>query len=316
MTGPRPVSCILILSFAAQTCGVPTSVWRPHSRIELEAILLFRAPFAWFHTIWACLLWIIFAFLLAWFVLLWRIRRIEAALGARFHERLSERTRAARDINDTLLQTIEASKMIADDALDPSADATRMRLAMGRLSAWLGKATQEGQAALDSLRTVNFEGNDLASGFRRAAEECLMHRSTEFALSVTGESRDMHPLVRDEVYRIGYEAISSACKHAGSHLEVALTYGSDFCLRVRDDGNLMDPIAAEQSQDGRFDLEEVRQRAKRFGAMLSLSTSPSSGTELTLTVPGGIIFRQASSILPYWLAKLRDRLWPTKGNPR
>ena len=57
-----------------------------------------------------------------------RVRQIEAAIGVRFDERLAERTRLARDIHDTLLQTLQGSKLVADDALD--------RLQRCRPNAW------------------------------------------------------------------------------------------------------------------------------------------------------------------------------------
>jgi signal transduction histidine kinase len=86
-------------------------------------------------------------------------KRVEKLRNVRFREQLAERTRTARDLQDRLLQTIEASRMIADDALDPPADPVRMRRTMSRISEWLGQATAEGQAALDSLRTTASEAN-------------------------------------------------------------------------------------------------------------------------------------------------------------
>src|SRR5260370_12228114 len=71
-----------------------------------------------------------------------------------FDERLAERTRMARDLHDTFLQTVQGSKLVADDALEPSTDPIRMRRAVEQLSVWLGKAMQEGQAAPNSLRTA------------------------------------------------------------------------------------------------------------------------------------------------------------------
>ena len=50
--------------------------------------------------------------------------------------------------------------MIADDALDLPADPVRMRRTMSRISDWLGQATVEGQAALDSLRTTASEESE------------------------------------------------------------------------------------------------------------------------------------------------------------
>jgi signal transduction histidine kinase len=90
-------------------------------------------------------------------------KRLERVRSVRFREQLAERTRTARDLQDRLLQTIEASRMIADDALDPPADPVRMRRTMSRISDWLGQATVEGQAALDSLRATASEESDLAA---------------------------------------------------------------------------------------------------------------------------------------------------------
>ena len=90
-------------------------------------------------------------------------KRVERLRNVRFREQLAERTRTARDLQDRLLQTIEASRMIADDALDPPADPVRMRRTMSRISDWLGQATAEGQAALDSLRTTASEANSPTS---------------------------------------------------------------------------------------------------------------------------------------------------------
>jgi hypothetical protein len=283
----------------------------------LGATLLLRFPFAVFGSIWARLFYAAAGLFLVWFVYWSVVRRTEAALSVRFDKQLWERTRVARDLQDTLLQTIEASKMVADDALDPSASPVRMRQALGRLSDWLGQATEEGQAALNSLPTAGYEGNDLATSFRRVAEEFLVNRSVEFALSVTGDSMEMRPLVRDEVYRVGYEAISNACKRSGvSRLRVALIYGRDFCLQVSDNGHAGHQLVVEESKDGQLGLHRIRKRAEQLGGRLSLISSANSGTELTLIVPGRIIFRRGYLPIARPLVELwRRRLWSRKDRP-
>jgi signal transduction histidine kinase len=89
-----------------------------------------------------------------------------------------------------------------------------MRQAMEKLSARLGRATEEGRAALNSLLTSTTQVNDLADAFRRALEECRIDSSMEVSLQVSGQIKEMPPIVRDEVYRIGYEAIRTACVHS------------------------------------------------------------------------------------------------------
>jgi signal transduction histidine kinase len=101
----------------------------------------------------------------------------------------------------------------------------------------------------------------------------------------------MHPIVRDEIYRIGYEAIRNACTHSGaSQLEVELRYANDLALRVSDNGIGIDPITADRGKDGHFGLQGMRERASRIGGKLTLGSYSSSGAEISLIVPGGITF--------------------------
>jgi signal transduction histidine kinase/ligand-binding sensor domain-containing protein len=224
-----------------------------------------------------------------------RVAQIGRAMTARFDERLAERTRIARDLHDTFLQTIQGSKLVADDALDPATDLTRMRLAMTTLSGWLGRATQEGRAALNSLRTSTTEVSDLAEAFRRAIEECRTHSPMEAALQVTGEVQPIHPVVRDEVYRIGYEAIRNACVHShAERLWVDLSYLKDLTLVVRDNGVGMDPSLAAKGKAGHFGLMGMRERSARITAKLAIKSSASEGTTVELIVPGAIIYARPS----------------------
>jgi signal transduction histidine kinase len=170
-----------------------------------------------------------------------------------------------------------------------------MRRAMEQLSVWLGRATQEGRAALNSLRSATAHTNDLAEAFQRAMEECRMQSPIEVSLSVVGDAdaKEMHPVVRDEVYRIGYEAIRNACMHSGAgRLEVALSYAEDLTLRVSDNGTGIDPAIADRGKEGHFGLQGMRERATRIGGKLTLRSSSSSGTEIRLMIPGSIIFRR------------------------
>jgi signal transduction histidine kinase len=212
-------------------------------------------------------------------------------MSARFDERLAERTRMARDLHDTFLQTIQGSKLVADDALDPSTDPVRMRRAMEQLSVWLARAMQEGRAALNSLRTATTQTNDLAEALRRVTEDGLIPSSMAVIFSVVGDAVEMHPIVRDEIYRIGYEAIHNACMHSGaSRLEVELRYTRDLTLRVSDNGTGIDRSIADRGKDGHFGLQGMQERAARIGGKFTLGSSSSSGTEIKLIVPGGIVF--------------------------
>jgi len=260
------------------------------------ATLEFSVAAAWYQTVWFHLAVAGAVSVLLFAVYRLRIRQVAASLNARFDERLEERTRLARDLHDTLLQTLQGSKLVADDALRHNSDAARMHHAMERMSEWLGQAIGEGRAALSSLRSSTVERNDLAEALRRAGEECQFQHPIEFLLSVEGGSREMHPIVRDEVYRIGYEAIRNACAHsAGSRVTVELSYLVDLVLHVSDNGKGIDPDLAEKGKGGHFGLAGMHERAARLDARLTVSGSPGGGTQVQLVVPGRIAFHQPDS---------------------
>jgi ligand-binding sensor domain-containing protein len=211
-----------------------------------------------------------------------------------FEVRLQERTRIAQELHDTFLQTVQGSKLVADDALEEPRDPARMHQAMKQLSDWLGRATQEGRAALNSLRTSATQRNDLAEALQGAIADCRIQSSMEASLNVEGVPKDMHPIVRDEIYRIGYEAIRNACTHSrGTRLEVGLRYAQNLTIRVRDNGIGIDPAIAEKGRDGHFGLQGMRERAARIGSKLTVS-SAGTGTEIIVIVPGRIVFRSRS----------------------
>jgi signal transduction histidine kinase len=232
------------------------------------------------------------AVVLLYILYMLRVRQLARQYGMRLEERVSERTRIARELHDTLLQTIQGSKLVADNALDSPHEPARIRQALEQLSTWLGRAVEEGRAALNSLRSSATETNDLADGLRRATEECRMFSTMAASFSVDGDARDMHPVVRDEVYRIGYEAIRNACTHSKARqLHVGLKYGQDLAISVGDNGvGIPEPII-NGSTDGHYGLQGMRERAVRLGGKLRIVSSIDSGTEVSLVIPGRIAFR-------------------------
>jgi len=182
---------------------------------DIGAALDFSVAHSWYQTNWFRALCLISAGLMVCVIYRLRVRQISRAIGARFDERLAERTRMARDLHDTFLQTIQGSKLVADDAWEPSSDLVRMRRALEQVSVWLARATQEGRAALNSLRTATTQTNDLAEALRRVTQDGIIRSSMTVTFSVVGDAREIHPIVRDEIYRIGYEAIRNACTHSG-----------------------------------------------------------------------------------------------------
>ncbi len=269
------------------------------------AFTITQLPY-FYQTRWFVAAMVALGVLLIGFLYSLRVRQLSHRMSARFDERLAERTRVAREIHDTFLQTVQGSKMVADHSLKNPADHARMLRAMEQLSTWLGQATEEGRAALNSLRASTTEKNDLAEAFRRAIDECRNDSAMEISFSVKGKSREMHPVVRDEVYRIGYEAIRNACAHSGGErVDVALVYAHDLTVQVSDNGIGIDSDVAEEGKEGHFGLRGMRERAERIGSKFSLVSSRDKGAVLTLVVPGRVAFRSPS---PSWSDRIKTLL--------
>jgi signal transduction histidine kinase len=170
-----------------------------------------------------------------------------------------------------------------------------MRKALEQLSAWLQQAGQEGRAALNSLRVSATTTNDLAEAFKRVLETTPIH-SLAATISVSGDVRDIHPIVRDEVYRVGYEAIRNAHAHSGgNHLEVQLRYADDLTLRITDNGTGADASTFSAGKEGHYGVRGMRERAGRIGAKLNVVSDATRGTEVCLVVPGKIAFHNGKT---------------------
>jgi signal transduction histidine kinase/ligand-binding sensor domain-containing protein len=272
------------------------------------ATLSFTVPPAWYQSLWFCLLCILTGFILLYSLYLARLRQYAHAMKMRFDERLEERTRLARDLHDTLLQTIQGSKMVADHAKDSAQDLATAKVSLSNLSDWLGRATQEGRVALDSLRYSATETNDLAAALDRTIKDCAGDQVMKADISVAGKFRDMHPIVQDEVFRIADEAIRNACLHARcKQILIELRYDKNMHVRIKDDGCGIDPETLRSGKVGHYGLTGMHERAKRIGATLTI-LSDRYGTEITLRVPGKSIYRSSqNSRLDRFIKSVRRR---------
>lgn len=236
---------------------------------------------------------------------LYRLRNFAASLKVHFDARLQERTRLARDLHDTLLQTIQGTKMVAESAREHVNDQAVISLCLDRVAAWLDRASQEGRAALEALRTTSIEADDLSGALRSVADDCDSSESMITNISTTGKIRELHPVARDEVYRIGYEAIRNACGHSGaSQLWIELVYKPYFQLTVRDDGCGIDKAVLRSGKPGHFGLAGMRERASSIGGKLDISSSEKSGTVISLIVPGSVIYKRRAKSIRSWFKDL------------
>ncbi|RRA49286.1 sensor histidine kinase [Acidipila sp. EB88] len=259
---------------------------------EIGDSLAFEVKPAWYQTGWFKAAILVLTILIAWVAYRLRVNYIAAAMKARFDERLNERTRVARELHDTVLQTVQSSKMIADRALMPGADEIRMRTALEHLSSWLGRATTEGRSAVFALRASTLDYGELADSLHKQLQEACEGHTISAAFTVLGDPRPLHSAIREEIRSIVREAITNTCRHAGA-TEVALEirYGTTLGVVVRDNGKGISANIAENGRRGHFGLQGMKERAARIGGNVSISSPRKGGTEISLVISGDTAFR-------------------------
>jgi signal transduction histidine kinase len=209
-------------------------------------------------------------------------------------ERLAERQRIAQDLHDTLLQSVQGLilKLYAFTTGIPPGDATRQKIEKALEQA--GEVVREGRDRIENLRTTAASRDNLPAALQRVVEEISPGNEICFKMHVEGVSLELHPMVLEESYYIGREALINAFRHSdGLHIEVHITYHPRrLRLRVCDDGRGIDPaILEKQGRENHWGMTGMRERAQRIGAEVKLSSRRGEGTEVELTVPGATAYR-------------------------
>jgi signal transduction histidine kinase/ligand-binding sensor domain-containing protein len=248
---------------------------------------------AWWQT-WQFRAACVAAFLfMLWALYQLRLRDIAREFNARLEERVAERTRIARDLHDTLLQSFQGLLLRFQTAYALfDTRPTDAKEVLGSSIDQTAQAITEGREAVQGLRASTVESNDLAQAITTLGEQLAAEPSSATSVGlhveVEGTRRNLYPIVRDEIYRIASEALRNAFRHAeAQQIEVELRYDDGLLrLRVRDDGKGIDAtFLTAEGRTGHFGLTGMRERAKLMDGKLSVWTAAESGTEIELIIP-------------------------------
>jgi signal transduction histidine kinase len=246
---------------------------------------------------------------LLWAAYQYRIRQVQHAFEITLDARVGERTRIARELHDTLLQSFHGLLLRFQTAsyLLPDRPAEAKEKLDGAI-AHAAKAITDGRDAVQGLRASTVERNDLGVAIRTLGDELATDASANpppaFRVGIEGQPRDLHPILRDEVYKIAAEALRNAFRHAHAGLvEVEIHYDDDeFRLRVRDDGKGIDKaVLAAHGVEGHYGLRGMPERAALIGGKLAVWSEVGAGTEVELRLPGGSVY--ATSARHSWWSR-------------
>jgi signal transduction histidine kinase len=275
------------------------SPWsEPGAALEIEILPPLWST-AWFRAAFGG-----FILLLVWALYQARLRQITEQYNIRVDERVGERTRIARELHDTLLQSFHGlilrfqavHNMLPDQPIQAK---DCLGIAIDRAA----EAITEGRDAVQELRGSGISGSNLVQALTSLGRELgangnadASKASTTFGVLVEGTPRRVHPLLQDDLYRIACEAVGNAFRHArASRIEVEIRYDERmFRLRVRDDGEGMDPhLLAQGGREGHWGLRGMRERARSIGGGLEVWSELHQGTEVEVTIPGSVAYRHS-----------------------
>jgi ligand-binding sensor domain-containing protein/signal transduction histidine kinase len=281
---------------------------------ESSALVLDQIPF-FYQTWWFTVLASASVLSLALFIYRLRLRQAVDRIQSGFRQRVEERTRIARELHDTLLQSFQgavfqfqaARRLLlrnADNAMQVVDEAIQTA----------EEGIREGRAAIHDLRPEPAAQRDLpellkAAGRELAGAHQWSGNASAFSLIVEGRQRRLALSLQDEVYRISREVIRNAFQHAAaSRIEVEIHYDSDqLRVRIRDDGKGIAPETLEAGgHTGHWGIQGMRERAEQIGARLTFWSESGAGTEVELIVRAAAAYEKRHE-------NRRFRLFPGAG---
>ncbi len=283
---------------------------------ETGASMDFSILPAYYQTPWFRLSCLALFLLLLWALYQLRLQQLRNRFTIGMEARVNERTRVARELHDTLLQSFQgavfqfqaARKLLlrhADNAMqavDEAIQAAEDGITEGRAAIQNLRPEAAAQRSLPEL--LNDVGHELATA--HPPEQ----NSPDYRVVVEGKQQHLSPMLQDEIYRISREVIRNAFAHAvARHIEVDIRYDEDrLRVRVRDDGRGIDPkILKDGGKSGHFGIPGIRERTQRIGARLDFWSEMGAGTEVELTVPASMAYQKRRD-------RQRFRLFPKATN--
>ncbi len=203
-----------------------------------------------------------------------------AELGA-----LRERNRLAREIHDTLAQSLAGVALqleSAESLLDQSADPDRVRRAVHTALDLTRASLEEARRSVLDLRAAPLQGRTLAE----ALEALASPADPAIVVDVVGGSRPLPARIEAGIYRMAQEALGNSLRHAGAgRIRLRLVTTPDrVTLAIEDDGRGMDPAAIPPD---RYGLVGLGERARLLGGTLAIESGPGAGTRVEVAVPIG-----------------------------
>jgi len=254
---------------------------------EAGASLDFEVAAAYYQTIWFQALCVLWAAALLWLLYRLRLRQMSARVNLLYQERLAERTRIARDLHDTLLQSLAGVSLQLDGISKQAATAPEKTPSLiARVREQVDSAFREARTKVWNLRSTSLEAQGLEGALRQLVERMGPTMTARCNVTVTGQPRPCSPDIEEELLRIAQEATNNANRHAqANEIRIALDYGAgSLTLSISDDGKGFD-FEEGLRKTGHWGLKNMQERAAQIRGTCKITTAAGQGTQIEIRVP-------------------------------
>lgn len=210
--------------------------------------------------------------------------------------RLEERTRIARELHDTLLQTCLGTMLQLAAAAESLPADCQVKSKFDQILQLMEQGVEEGRKAIQCLRSPGFGPLDLVAALSEVGQGSWAQPGVDFRATIVGQQQPLRSTIQQEIYSIGREALVNAfCHSRAKRIDLEIGYSDrNLTIWIRDNGCGMDPQVLETGRKGHWGVTGMRERAARIGGQLKISTGPNAGTEIELSVSSDVAFQPGS----------------------
>jgi signal transduction histidine kinase len=223
-----------------------------------------------------------------------RTKQLKVEMTARkeselqFRAVLTERTRLAQELHDTLEQTITGIALQLDrvaNHFQKNPDSASHHLKLAR--SLTRQSQTEVRHSVWGLRSRAGEKFNLVNALSVSGRQIAENAGIKIQIETRGETQPLSEIFEENLLRIGQEAITNAIKHSGANtVKLELEFSPQrVMLQIKDDGKGFAPENCAGPNEGHFGLLGIRERAERMGGEANIASAPGTGTTVRVEIP-------------------------------
>ena len=200
---------------------------------------------------------------------------------------LSERTRLAQELHDTLEQTLTGIALQLDTASKISqARPETANRHLGLARELVAQGQVDVRRSVWDLRSRSLEQFDLPGALINSGKQLTDGTNIHLEVTAKGRVRPLPDTIEENLLRIAQEAMTNVIKHSqATTAEIEIDYGpKNVVLHIKDNGRGFDQMQSTGPNEGHFGLLGITERAKRLGGECTIESKQNAGTLVTVRV--------------------------------